>query len=66
MLFWARLQATRILVKLPAKRIFTKKCRIAYFQSKTQKRLCLQRTANFALFTPAKHNVILDNLTEND
>ena len=42
---------------------FFKRCRIAYFQSKTQKRLRLQRTANFALFTPAKHNVILDNLT---
>lgn len=45
---------------------FYKRCCIAYFKSKTQKRLCLQRTANFALFTPAKHNVILDNLTKND
>ena len=36
---------------------YKKNCRIAYFQSKTQKRLRLQRTANFALIAPAKHNV---------
>ena len=63
MLFWARLQATRILVKLPAKRIFTKKLSDSVFPKQNQKKLWLQRATTFALFTPAKHNVILDNLT---
>lgn len=63
MLFWAGLQATRILVKLLAKRIFTKKLSVSVFPKQNQKKLWLQRATTFALFTPAKHNLILDNLT---
>ena len=66
MLFWARLQATRILVKLPTKRIFTKKLSDSVFPKQNAKKTVVTTDCNFRPFTPTKHNVILDNLTKND
>ena len=58
MLFWARLQATRILAKLPAKRIFTKKLSDSVFPKQNKKTL-VTTGYDFRPFTPTKHNVIL-------
>ena len=63
MLFWARLQATRILVKLLAKRIFTKKLSYSVFPKQNAKKTASATDCKFRPYCACKHNLILDNLT---
>lgn len=49
--------------KTACKADFYKKLSVSVFPKQNQKKLWLQRATTFALFTPAKHNLILDNLT---